>query len=682
MPQTQLPANFAGVLSMSAGQQMDLGVPVQSLDGLGAFTVSGWFQVPTTQDTVTVLSQGDLFGFSFYERRATVTMRGGTVALRMAQALPAGQFHQLAAIYTPGQNGANSTLAFFVDGACVEQASIPPATPTSGTPPHLVVGAVSQAVAVRRVWLTDTAVDVDQVVNTRFGTTGTAPVATQSTWDWGQVPAAIIGAPTPVAINGATPSLTTPGLVPGASGTASMTPIIQTSTNAVTLQGWFYFPPSVSSAQVGQQQTLALVTSTPDTTRLTVTPQGNGTWSIGTSMSNYGFGTSNTTLAGWHNLAATWVSGGDAYLYLDGTLISHSVQGVTFALSTPSLTVGGVPASGGGATQTFRGSVQNVAFWPIALPGEDIQACLMPWFPMQNIDPVAVCDFTQDPPLDVVSGSTLTLAGGASVQDMLWPASSTTPAPQMLVAQPKRRQSLKNLRPQNPPTADPALYSQQKENDLLQSLRGYLAQAGNDPRVATLGPDLEAQLKARFARGRAGNPDLTGIVHTEQQGNEWITFYYAENGPEAIHRRAVTNSRLDSCTNWVVDFTATALFGLLGIMGIPLSRGVAVKALQKLLGKAAIWKAVGKVIESTLTSKSIVALVKAIYDNGGLTAFVKAVLDGVSWWDFLWMVAQVIIELVGLLVPGAEEALIVAKCTLVVAQLAVVASHKPANCPS
>jgi hypothetical protein len=61
---------------------------------------------------------------------------------------------------------------------------------------------------------------------------------------------------------------------------------------------------------------------------------------------------------------------------------------------------------------------------------------------------------------------------------------------------------------------------------------------------------------------------------------------------------------------------------------------------------------------------------------------VKAVLDSVSWWDFLWMVAQVIIELIGLLVPGLEEAIVLAKCILVVAQLIQVATECPPNCPA
>ena len=164
--------------------------------------------------------------------------------------------------------------------------------------------------------------------------------------------------------------------------------------------------------------------------------------------------------------------------------------------------------------------------------------------------------------------------------------------------------------------------------------------------MASLGPELEATLKQRFALARAGTPDRTGLVHTEQQGNEWITFLYTAAGAEAIHRRTVTNFKTDPCFNWVVDVTATALFGLIDIMGIPLSTGAAAKALKKLLGKPKIWKAVGEVLEATITADTIIGLVKALNDGGGLKTFVKAVLDAVSWWDYFWRVVQVVIELV------------------------------------
>lgn len=675
MPQTQLPASFAGVLSMSAGQQMDLGTPTPSLDGRSSFTLSGWFQVPSTEDSVVVLSQSNLFTFFFSQRRAAVTMRSSMI--QMTEALPAGQFHQLSVVYTVQQGSTNGILQFFVDGALVSQTALTGSA--SSTTQHLFVGNASFPVAVRRLWLTSTAVTPEELVDTRFGTTGTAPFAVQSTWDWGQVPAAIIGAPTPVALGGAAPSLTTPGLLPGSAGVASMALSTAETLTQVTLQGWFWFPSSVNQSQVGKQQTLALVTGASGGIDLHATPNSNGTWSLGTSVPRYGFGKDSVQLSGWHNIAATWVSGSDAILYLDGVLLVHSVQNMVFSVTASTLLAGN--GSGSSSNQAFCGVVQNLVLWDVALPGGDVQACVMPWFPMTDIDPLAVFDFTQGPPIDVVSGETLSLQNGASVENVLWSASSVQPSTQMLVAKP-RRQSLKGLRPQSTPKVDPSVWTKQKEDELLKELQGYLAQAKSDPRVQALGPDLEAKLKERFARGRAGNPDLTGIVRTEQQGDEWITFYYGPNGPEAILRRSTTEFKSDSCMNWVIDFVCTALFGLIDIMGIPLSTGAAVKAVQKLLGKAKIWKAIATVLEETITTTTITSILKAIYDGGGLTAFVKAVLDSVSWWDFLWMVAQVIIELVGLLVPGLEEAIVLAKCVLVVAQLIQVATECPPNCPA
>jgi len=676
MSQTQLPANFAGVLSMSAGQQMNLGAPTPSLDGRSAFTLSGWFQVPSTNDSVAVLRQGNLFSFSFSGQKPLITM--GNQVLSLQVALPAGQFHQLAAVYTPSGDNVSGQLQFFVDGASVGTLPVSVTSPGSGSTPELIVGNTQYPVAVRRLWLTPNAVQAEQVVNTRFGTTGTAPFPVQSAWDWGQVPADIIGAPAPVAINSATPSLTTPGLTTAASAVATATLPPSTSFPQVTLQGWFWFPSSVHSQQVNQGQAILQVGASPDTIGLSVTPTSSGTWNLTASLGRYGFGKMSVPLSGWHNIAMTWAGGNTGILYVDGQLLVQGGQGDVSGVNPSAVSIGNAQPS----LQAFCGSIQTVAVWNVALTAEDVQAQMMPWFPMTDVNPVAVYDFTQGPPIDIVTGEALSLQNGAVVQDLLWPASNAEPSTQMLVARPQRKQSLKALRPQSPPKSDPSLWTPQKEQELLQELQGYLAQGANDPRLQAEGPALVAKLKERFARGRAGNPDLTGIVHTELQGDEWITFYYGESGPRAILRRSTTNFKADSCMNWVIDFVATALFGLLDIMGIPLSTGVATRALQKLLGKAKIWKAVSEVLEETISSQTIIGLLQAIYDGGGLPAFVKAVLDDVSWWDFLWMVAQVAIELIGLLVPGLEEALVLAKCVVLTAQLIQKMASRPAGCPA
>lgn len=689
MPQTQLPANFAGVLSMSAGQQMNLGVPTPSFDGRSAFTLSGWFQVPSTEDTVVVLAQGNLFSFSFSGRRPTVTL-GSAATLRMDQPLPAGQFHQLAAVYAPQQNNTSGTLSFFVDGAYVGDAAVSIGAPVTGMAPSLIVGNTQHPVAVRRIWLAPTAVPTSPdnlVVETRFGTLGAAPYSTQSSWDWGQVPAAITGAFAPIAIGGAAPSITTPGLWAGAQGMATAALPSGTAVPELTIQGWFYFPASVSPAQAGQDQVLIQLGAMPARLGLIVNPSSSGTWSITAWLGRSGFGKQGLTLSGWHNIAVTWAGGSTGILYLDGNLLVQG--GAPNQLSSVDLStayIGNTPPGGQPANQAFIGSIQNVVLWNVALPAEDIQAQMLPWFPMTDVDPVAVYDFTQSPPFDIANGEALTLRNGAIVQNMLWSASAAEASTQLLTleAKPKRTQSLKGLRPQSPPKVDPSVWTPEKEQQLLSQLRGYLAQGAGDARLQAEGPALEAKLKERFARGRAGNPDLTGIVHTELQGEEWITFLYGENGPQAILRRSTTNFKADSCMNWVIDFVATALFGLLDIMGIPLSAHAGTKALQKLLGKTKIWTEVTEVIAEAiedLTTDTIVKLLKAIKDGGGMSSFVKAVLDDVSWWDFLWMVAQVTIELVGLLVPGLEEALVLAKCVVLVAQLIQLMTDRPAHCP-
>jgi hypothetical protein len=674
MSQTQLPASFAGVLAMSQAEQMNLGVPTPALDGSSAFTLSGWFQVPATTETVVVLSQENAFSFFFSGQMPGVTL--GQHRLSPQLTLKAGRFHQLAAVYTPpGANGGGQ-LQFYVDGAPAASVQVSTAPSGSGSTASLIAGDAQHPVTLRRLWLTATALTPEEMIHTRFGTTGTALTSVQSTWDWGQIPAVIIGAPEPVAIGSASPSVTTPGLTLNGTATAKANLPTGTSFAQGTLQGWFWFPASVSSAQVGKLETLFQMGTSGAQIALSATPSSNGKWSLQVTLGNVSF-TAKLKLSGWHNLAVTWNSNKSGVLYVDGQHNKQHGKGPTSGVSASTVSIGNAPSGG----QAFSGTIQNVVLWSTMLTAQSVNAQMKPWFPITNVNPVAFYDFTQDPPIDVVSGAQLTLQGNASIEYRLWTAANVAPSMQMLVAVPQPEPLLYALRPQRPPKPSPALFTPQKEAALLQALQGHLAKGAKDPRLEAQGAALVAKLKEQFARGRAGNPDLTGLVHTEQQGDEWITFYYDKEGPRAILRRSTAEVAANPCSNWVVDFVATALFGLLDIMGIPVSMGVGVKAIQKLLGKSAIWEAVSEVLEASITEQTIIGLLQAINDGGGMTAFVDAVLDNMSWWDFAWMVAEVLIELIGLLVPGLEETIVLAKCVLLVARLEVKAEERPAGCP-
>ncbi|WP_224367396.1 LamG domain-containing protein [Hyalangium versicolor] len=673
MAQTQLPASFAGVLSMSAGEMMNLGPPTPALDGSSSFTITGWFQVPPASDTFTLVNQGNNFSLFFTGTSPGVAL--GNYRLTSSLSLSGYRFVQLGAVYTPpGASGAGK-LQLFVNGDPADSVDVPVA-PSGGNPSaNLIVGNSQHPVAVRRLWLTSTALSDTEMIYTRFGTTGTALTPVQSTWDWGQIPAVILGAPTPVPSNSSvSPSVTTPGLVMNGTGSASANLPQGTSFTTGSLQGWFWFPTS-SRGQEGKSQTLCCVGSSGSQIALSVAPTSNSQWTLQVTLGSTNISTT-STLSGWHNLAVTWNSGTSGNLYLDGQHSSHHGTGTTSSVHASSVFIGNT--SGGG--HAFTGVIQSVALWNTLLTAQDINVQMKPWFPITNVNPVGFYDFTQEHPIDVVSGATLTLQGNASVNDKLWAASSVAPSLQMLMVTPKPEQPLHGLRPQHPPKPNPALWTPQKEEALLKDLQDQLAKGATDPRVQAQGAALVAKLKEQFARGRAGNPDLTGLVRTERQGEEWITFYYDKEGPRAILRQSTAEVVSDPCTNWMIDFVATGLFGLLDIMGIPVSMGVGVKAIRKLLGKQAIWEAVTQVVEANISTNSILGLVGAINNGGGMTAFVDAVLDSISWWDFAWMVLEVTLELLALFVPAAW-AIVGVKCALLVVRLAMLESERPAGCP-
>lgn len=685
MSQSQLPANFVSFLPLSAGQQMDLGVPTPSLDGSETFTIAGWFQVPDSDDDITVLSQGSLFSFSFYEKCPRVTVPG--LEMTLPEPLGAGEFHQLAAEYTP----TTGEISFFVDGELVGTNTMT-SSAVGDTVPHLVVGNTGAAVGLRRLWLTGTAVpfteDDDQMVNTRFAATGWATESPQCTWDWGQIPPVYEGVSSPSPVNNPVQMVLTPGLLPGSAGSATFTLDPLPDFSQLSIQGWFYFPESHDASLDNVNQMLIQVGSGPSF-NLTATLNSDGTWALVQNLGSNGLGIGELTLAGWHNVAFTWAGGvltPGASFYLDGQPLVVTGDEINLdGLVPSSVTIGGPGAGVESTAISFCGVIQNVILWNSVVSESDIVAQMMPWFPVDSVDPVAAFNFCQNPAVDVVSGATLVFEGTASLEETLWPASDFTPTAPMLAPLPAP-DSLSALRPLNPPTADVSLFTMEREQELVAAIHDYLAQAGNDPQAATLGSALEAKLRQRFASGRAGTPDLRGIVHTEKQGNDWITFYYGENGPEAIYRcpetEFVTNGVSLTCFLWMVDFTCTSLFGLLSIMGIPLAVGAATKVVTKLLSKAVVWDAICVVVEATtITALSVINVLRAIFDGGGKVSFIDAVLDNVPCREYLFMVVEVGVELMGLLIPGVIAVVVMAKLVLVAVQLITVLQNRPAGCP-
>lgn len=256
-------------------------------------------------------------------RRSSPDREHGLRFAAAAYQLEAGRFCQFGAVYSPSGDG-SGTLQFYAWGALVGETTFTRSDALSGCT-GLDIGSLEYAVVMRRLWLTDEALAADQVIETRYGATGSAPFSVQSTWDYGQIPPAIIGAPTPV-LGSATQSVATPGLSAGASGYATLSLSAASTISQGTVQGWFYFPPTFDSRTVNVTQTILRVSGSEGYVDLQATPQSNGTWQLMTgSYSGIGFGKTGVVLSGWHNIAVTWTSDAQGILYLDGQLLVQDV---------------------------------------------------------------------------------------------------------------------------------------------------------------------------------------------------------------------------------------------------------------------------------------------------------------------------------------------------------------------
>jgi hypothetical protein len=174
---------------------------------------------------------------------------------------------------------------------------------------------------------------------------------------------------------------------------------------------------------------------------------------------------------------------------------------------------------------------------------------------------------------------------------------------------------------------------------------------------------------------------------TQRFGDDWVTFFQGADGvarplAKQSASRPLGGIVIDPCTAWVIDMGATAIFGVLSCLNVPTTPSAVLNAIKRICGSSKVLRAFGNVLASKITSESCVALVKSLNDESYLNTFVKDIFSNLRWWDFAWMVAALVIELVGLFFPGATLTILLTKLALTVAQLAYVGAQRPKDCPN
>jgi hypothetical protein len=676
-----LPANQSGELSLAVGQTVDLGTPPPQLTDQGPFTVTGWFRVPEVAGTATAISEGSNFSVVFNNGVLVVTLGNGTV--RSSAALDAGFWYHVGVVYNITDPG-KSSLSLYIDGALISSTANPRTTGSVGPPPHLTLGGGNTVLGVRRVTLWSIALTEPQVLATRFAVPSSQP-GLQGAWNFAIVPAQDgSGNNRPITyLGGAAQSVATPGLMLSGSGYASgslgATDLNQTP---FTIQTWVRFGAVPTANQwmicVGSGQTQVGLLISPSTA------PAAGNANITFKLGGHGLGkVVKLDTNGWTNIAATHdPATGAASLYINGTLALQSVTPIQIGGSVSSAVTLGAEAGGGSG---FNGMIQTAAIWPSVLSAEDIQGNLYPIYPGDDL-PLEVFDFTIEPASQLIAGERLTLKGTTLMDVMLLPAADVAPQTQDDVEVKRKAtrakrsaaeaRSLAGFKRGPLPPVDTTRFTPAAVERVVSAFQTGLPGVLTDEQRQ----QFHATLESVFAKAREGDLPLAGMFRTERIGADFVTFFHDRNGtPQAVMKSSA--AELTPCAAWMIDMAATAIFGVLSLLDVPVTPGVVTKSLKKLFKNNKVYLAIATVLADEITTMSYVACVKALYDTNYLKTFVKDILSDLSWWDFLWMVSELIIELVALFFQAAELAILLGKLALTVAQLIQKATECPPNCP-
>lgn len=405
---------------------------------------------------------------------------------------------------------------------------------------------------------------------------------------------------------------------------------------------------------------------------------------------------SGLTVDRWINVAVTYdpeIPSGQSnfLLYVNGEQVAEAIVDTPPSLASPQITV----AAGTNGSLTFNGYVQTVAIWTRALSASEVKANLLPFDPIDDASCVSIYDFTQEPVTNLIEGTRLTLHGEPAVEELQLPVSAGDAAELYQVHEAPRQERLRSLRQieaeelakivspsgtggLDRDEIDLASFSRERLEQLVEEIHRAIPRTWSARQRSDFKQAAREHVESVFERAASGELPLDGLITHEIVDDHYVFFHHHRDGITAVAR--ASTAEIDDCTAWRIEVVATGLYGLLSILDVPVTPGIIAKIIRRLLGKSRLARAFAETLDGEITGRTIVAFVNVLYDQDYFWSFVDDVLDSLSWWDFAFFVAELGIELLALIAPAAEIAIIVAKLATTVTQLLVLEGRRPPNC--
>jgi len=665
-----MPRSRVAVGAVRPGGTIDFGtaVPV-SFDGSHSFGLTGWFRVREDADTGVLIGKEGEFTIGVKGGRPYARLAGQLASVAAPGPLAKG-WHFLAVTYET--TGANSgEMSLFTDGGLAAEASLANvgAAPTSN--PLLAGGGVALDVwclcAFDRGLTPSDAVCEWTPMQDAAETTASFCFMKPPAKDNGpsRFPIAFKGE---AAERVGTPGVSFEGNGYALAGQGDTTDI---SSGPYTVQAWIYPNPEPPEET---QYVFAEGPSDSANVSLGVT-LASGSLTLAAQHGADVLTGGQVKAGSWQNVAVTY-DGTTLMLFLNGQPVGRKPSAAA-SLSSHTVALGAGPTSSApDVAGSFQGTIQSVDVWSRVLSPTEI-ATFATRFPEEGVgeeEGTLVASYLLGPESsNLVSAVPVGLFGSAHADElMLPPPAGEADAPSVAGELDELALPVSDFR-----LDFDAAQLEQASRAFLDDLRANYKEPGADELIERASAEFEAQMQRLLETGLL--PE--GMVTVKREGDELVVYRFTATGAIEVDRLPATTP----CQDWYVAVVVALLGGLLSIFGVPIPAGPFARAVQRWVTRYPNFaKAVAKTFDGEILMRSITTALKYLYDRDGLGTIIYNTFTQMSWWEFTFFVAALILEFLELIFPGpgtaAFVAFVVAKIASLVAQLYVLKTEMPEGC--
>lgn len=666
-----------------------------ALNGSQPFTVSAWVQLSSLQSSAQLLVKDGVFAFGVIGHSAFVQIAGFPTLQSNGTTNPIteNEWHYITCVFT------GSALQLYIDNNFDSQANVSGAGTSNSNPYYLGHNLQGNLNCVR---VYNSALTASAILQAMFEPDPQQQYAAYFDFSINP-PADTSGNNLPLTLAaGASVQNVVPAI--GLTGNAYCQPIRDAVVNpggagndAYTIQSWIYIDnPNVAGASsdiipAGQSilvnQALDASAGVALYLAYDSSAQGYRLASLRGSVTNNSsslVSTATLPYKRWVNVATTYdPTTTTLSLYINGALDSQSASfpAIT-ALPSPDILIAGAVVNGQPSSAwTLQGYIQAVDVWNICLPA----AAVAQW---QNGDPlmepglIAHYEFGFPLPRDEVDGGPIGLADDASLaQQVGAPAlrgeqvamRRRAPEPGYRQLPPDQMAAIRaSISFRDVPDID-ALFAQAMDRDLSRDLGRFVT------------PDMVPYLRRRIGeewekvrRQMKENPlEMRFLITYHKIDGEHVLIHHTPLKSTVVFR--APEDSISDCVMWRIRVIWTVVSGLMSIFGITatLTTKATTFIQQRILNNQPLMQ----VILNNINARSVTGVflvLTTLQSFGVLWPLIKIVLTSLSWWALGRLLVKILTSIFGTAAAVAET---IASLVIAVAQLIIVLTQQPDNCP-